>query len=118
MATIPASRGKMMDAKYTVRAGYTAYLLRPVVQVGSVQSAETRVFIADASTTSAPFGKVINVGTAVELDTVEEFNLKAYPAIPEKHDIWATAKADGGSGSQVYVAYDILLLDNANTTPQ
>lgn len=119
MATIPALLGRAQEARYTIRAGYTGYITRANIEIDSSKSAEVRGNAADGSITSAPFGGATMVGRVLAGTGLNEFDLKTFPALPEKYDFWYEAKADSGGASQIVGTIDLILVRNvATTVPQ
>jgi len=112
LGTIPAGLGKLQNAAYCVKAGYTAYLRRIITQIDSGKGATTRAIIADATQTSAPFGKVFAPGRIIGLQGNQELLFQTLTAIPEKHDFWFEAIASGASATEVVVAFDLLLVED------
>ncbi len=123
LAFITAGVGQTQMSHYTVPAGYTAYLrhLHAQVTVAANKEADVKLWRRpNADDITQPYtaaGKRLvhqwrGLATGVELD------FYAMPSFAEKTDIWASAVASG-SGSEVDVVYDLLLVEGDNpTSPQ
>lgn len=111
-AAMVIGQGISAGSHYTVKAGFTAQILRVSLTVDANKTADIHgKFRGNADVIAAPFSPAQYVHHWEGINAVEE-TFRANPTFAEKSDIWVTGQMNSGTGA-INVDYDILLIDNA-----
>jgi len=105
--------GQIMASMFTIPAGMTGYFLGGTVYVDAAQPATVRVNRRiDAHLVTAPFGAASQYVPAFGVEGPFAIPMKGPSSpIPEKTDLWASAKGDSAN-SRVSIEYELLLVEN------
>jgi hypothetical protein len=111
MATIPVDHGRSQLARYTVPAGYTAYVRVIHAHVDSTKGAILRAIVRpNCDVVEAPFSSVQQIlywpGTTLQ----QRAEADGWSAFPEKTDL--VMQANGAAAGSVSVAIDVILREN------
>lgn len=111
-ATISAGTGQTHKSHYTIPAGKTGYVLRVSLGVDSTKSCTFyMVKRENPNGLAAPYKARREMHEWIGVMGEFEETFKADHALPEKTDIWFSAKA-AANNTAVHADYDILLVDN------
>jgi hypothetical protein len=112
-ANIPVGIGQTQKSHFTIPAGMTGYFVRLSVDLDASKAGDFSFYqYQNADDITQPFGgcrRIVHHVPGVAGNHAEIF--RAFPAFPEKTDLWWTCKANAAS-TNVAVDYDLACVAN------